>query len=154
MANKKHSLLWIIGLGGAGYLIYDWWKNKQSTPPATTSTTQQMTDTQPTTTIQPPVSQLAPISQSAAVLQTQPVDLSGKPLPTGISQDMYNTVYEWAISTGKPPIKTMANALIPSEYQGMYNLIKNVWPSGSATAEGTAFWNQLRTKYDPLHQWW
>lgn len=75
--------------------------------------------------------------------------------PNGIDPTVYATVLKWAQGVATPPVLAFAAAAVPSEYAGMYDLIANVWtPGKNPDSDQIAFWNALRTKYDPNHQYW
>lgn len=164
MAKKNNNtLLWVALLGGAGFL---WYKSSATT--TTTTATPGVADTaggpedlhpialpvnsapiysSPTQTISVATASVLP----AAVPQTITADV----LPAGISQLVYNTVMTWAYADGRAPIKAMANALVPAEYAGMYDIITNQWGKNQpATAAQRTFWDNLRKKYDPQHLLW
>lgn len=164
MAKKgNNAFLWLAVLGVGGYLLY-----KNST--ATTTTTNPLTTvpgetaggtaedvtpiTTPITAIISPIQTVSPITASAGFAANN-VTIDGGALPSGITQDMYNTVMTWAHADGRAPVIAMADAMIPAEYQGMYDIINNQWGKhATATAAQIKFWDNLRTKYDPTHKVW
>lgn len=169
MAKKSKNNFLLYGLlAVGGYFAYDYWKkNEGASVTATTTTPLLGPATAGSPTESPidttPVNQTAVISPvetistqtAAAIPAGNPVDINGKPLPAGITQQVYNTVYGWAKSDGRIPVMQFAAALIPSEYNGLYDLITNDWnKSGMATPPQVAFWDNLRKKYDPNHVSW
>jgi hypothetical protein len=160
MAKGDDTLLWLLGLGAVGYYLY----SKTATTTTTTTTLIGPTDTTGDG-IATPVTAPAIVNPTntiiTAAVPTTPtvnasaVDLSGVTLPAGISQEVYNKVMSWAHSDGRPPVLTMAAALIPAEYNGMYNIITTQWATGmQATLLQKTFWDDLRAKYDPTHKYW
>ncbi len=151
MEKKKDTMLIVGVLLVGGFIAYEYWKGQQA---ATSNATDTGTGTAilPTTTNTPADSVVTPTPTTGT---NTPVDLNGNPLPAGITQDMYNKVYSWAYADGRAPVIAMANALIPSEYQGMYDIITTQWATGApATTAQVNFWDNLRTKYDPKHKQW
>jgi hypothetical protein len=161
MAQKNHTGL-IIGIAViGGFVAYEWWKGQQA---GGTTTTTNVQDTAGGGTTSLPVSTVAvantPVETisnavQASIPPTGPVDINGNPLPSGITQEVYNKVYSWAHSDGRAPVITMAQAMIPAEYNGMYDIITTQWTTGvAATPAQVKFWNDLRDKYDPQHKQW
>lgn len=161
--RKKNNTTLVVGvLIVGGFIAYEYWKGQQ----ATATTTSLPTDTSgggaailptSTTTASTPAESIITTTAPVPTITTPtgPVDLNGNPLPSGISQNVYNKVYSWAYSDGRAPVIAMAQALIPSEYNGMYDIITTQWTTGAApTTAQRAFWDNLRNKYDPQHKQW
>lgn len=150
MAQKHTGFVWLIALAGGGFIAWQIWGQKLGADNGVTPTPAIDPGQLPTAT-----SQTSNIVSQQAASVMGPVDVNGTPLPVGITQDMYNTVFTWAYGDGRAPVKAMANALIPSEYQGMYNIITTQWQTGArATSAQVKIWDDLRNKYDPSHQQW
>jgi hypothetical protein len=87
--------------------------------------------------------------------QTLPVPTVVPTLPPGIDPTTYAAVQKWAQADNRAPVLTMAAAAVPSEYNGMADIILNYWDAGRPIGQTqTDFWNALRAKYDPTHQIW
>lgn len=169
MAKKKNNtIMWLGLVGVVGYL---WYTNKGATTTTTTTALPSLPANQDTagspTDLHPiadPVNAAAIITSptqtisaaaASALPPTTPQTVSNETLPAGISQLVYNTVYTWAYADGRMPVKAMANALVPAEYAGMYDIITNQWGKNlPATTAQKTFWNNLRAKYDPQHLLW
>jgi len=167
MATRHNNTVFLLlAVGVGGYLLYKNGAFGATTttttpvlPPASHDTAGGAADQTPTsppiTSIISPIQTVSPITATAGLTQTANVTKDGSPLPPGITQDMYNTVMTWAYADGRAPVKAMATALVPTEYAGMYDIIKNQWgKNAQATSAQETFWNNLRTKYDPQHKVW
>jgi len=162
MSKRRNTIEWVIAAAAALGVAYLYHKATDVTPASSTSLTSP-TDTAggevtPTPAILVPTGQIttAAVATSPIVTaSTGGTELNGANLPTGISQAVYNKVMEWAHGDGRPPILTMAAALIPSEYNGMYDIITTQWATGAKpTLAQKTFWDDLRGKYDPTHKYW
>lgn len=133
-------MLLFIGLAGIGGLAYYEWKKKQTAAGTTTVTSSSGTNY---------------ISPSPG-LTTLPATSQGNTLnPSPISADVAGVVQKWGHTDGRPPVQTMLAAMVPTEYNGMYDIITNYWNKGVAVGQTQqVFWNGLRNKYDPQHISW
>jgi hypothetical protein len=142
---KKNTVL-IVGVLGIGSIVaYEWWKKKQ----AGTTTTTTTTDSSGTggNYLMPPTQSTMPATGTGTTQASS----------TGISPTVLQAVQAWANADKRAPVLAMANALNPTEYNGMYDIITNFWNKGVKVEQGTAqqvFWDALRKKYDPNHNVW
>lgn len=151
MAQKKTPWLLYGLLLGGGYVAYRLYENyatgtaapaAAAAPPAGTALT------------------VVPVSTSAnggAVDQVAaPVTIStASTVPAGITSQMYSVVQSWAQTDGRAPVLRFASANVPAEYAGMYDIITNCWDKNvKPNTTQTAFWNALRSKYDPGDAIW
>lgn len=161
MAEQKHSgLLW-LGLLGGGALLW-WYLKKKNEGPGLVPAGQALPAAQPAGQAPNPSQQL-PMANTPQI-QVQPPQLQVMPTaapaapstPNGIDPTVYMTVSNWVIEDGnKPPKVAMQQAAVPAEFAGMYDLITNVWDKGlQPDPEQVFFWDNLRAKYDPTHQYW
>ena len=135
MADKKTLLIvGVIGVGGI--FFYEWWKKKQTAASSTT-------------TASGGNSYISPGNGLTTLPATNPSASSA------ISANVLATVQKWGEADGRAPIKAMLAAMVPVEYNGMYDIIINAWDAGKPpTTAQQLFWDNLRTKYDPTHQVW
>lgn len=143
MAENK-SLLWVL-LGGLGlYAAYRYMKNKGAAPAA----------------MQPALSPAGQVDVSPPSLLTatppQPA-IQQSSAPNGIDPTVYATVYKWSEGDGRPPVLAFAQAAVPAEYNTLYEIMTDFWEKGIKVPYGSPqqqFWDSLRSKYDPNHQYW
>lgn len=154
MAQKKTPWLLYGLLLGGGYVAYRLYENyaagtaapAAAAPPAGTALTVV------------PVSTSAnggAVDQVAAPITVSTATSSAPTVPTGITSQMYSVVQGWAQSDGRAPVLRFAAANVPAEYAGMYDIITNCWDKNvKPNTTQTAFWNALRSKYDPGDAIW
>lgn len=147
MAEKQTPWLTYGLLAGLGYLAYVMWQKSQATPTAA----QPSTTYDPTNGLPPASGVTTPgIVTSPVPSQALPVVNNAPTIPNGIDPTVYATVMKWAQTDGRGPVLAMAAAAVPSEFQGMNNLIVNYWDANvPPTPAEVSFWNALRAKYDP-----
>lgn len=142
--ENDNTLLWLGVLGIGGYLLY---RHMNAQPAATTTVVETPAAIAPATLA--PGSGL-PIAPVSVALQTVLPASSTLAVPVGIDPNVYSVVMGWVQEDGRAPVKLFAQAAIPAEFNGMYDLITNYWNKN--IQPGTAqvnFWNALRGKYDP-----
>lgn len=92
-----------------------------------------------------------PITTQTAI-PAPPPSLSPTPASApGIDPTIYATVMQWVNEDGQPPVLAFGQAAVPSEFNGMYQIIST---NGWGQPQYTDFWNNLRNKYDPQHKYW
>lgn len=140
---KDNDLLWTIAAAAGAVFLYRWWKNREaggiSTP----------------VTANPPSTITTPINIPQSGTMAMPIDQVMVPQvnialasPEGIDANTYSVVQKWAQTDGRAPILAMAAANVPSEYEGMFDIISNYWDTNTPPGPvQTAFWNTLRAKY-------
>jgi hypothetical protein len=153
----KSSTPWLTYLliaGGAygGYVLYQKYKaNTATAPPGALPNTTAAVPNLPA-----PGGQIVDGQVMSPVPSQQlPVSTLAPTTPNGIDPTVYSIVQSWAMTDNRAPVLRMAAAAVPSEYAGMYDLITNYWdkniPPGPAQV---AFWNTLRSSYDPGDAIW
>lgn len=138
--NTKRMLLTLTGITAVyfGYRAYQ--QSQQSAPPLLSPGGTPTTGTLPTAT------QTATATPGPALATVT---------PGGIDPTVYATVMSWVNADGRPPVIAFGAAAVPSEFNGMYDIIINQWqPNLPPTPARTAFWNALRNEYDPNHKYW
>lgn len=147
MAKSHNTLLWIGAAGIGGLLLYKWWQGKSAAAVAPEAANPVSTLSNPTNIPQSGVIAVPTVQQAQPGQMLQ--------LPSGIDPTMYSVVQKWADTDGRPPVLAMAAANVPAEYAGMYDIISNYWDASVPVgATQQTFWDNLRTKYDPNHQYW
>lgn len=144
---KKNTLLIVGVLGIGGVVAYEYWKKKQN-PAAPTSSSGSGNNGS---------GYLVPPTQSSLPATNMPSSPNSPSASGGgIDPTVIHVVQGWASADGRTPVLAMAKAMIPAEYNGMYDVITNYWNKG-VSAGGTpamTFWDNLRNKYDPQHAQW
>lgn len=155
--NKTPWLTYVLLAGGA-YVAYKLYENYSTaaTPASSSTTTAATTTTKVIPALPAPAGQtIADQVLSPVPSQLLPVATITSTLPTGITEAVYSVVQDWATTDGRAPVLTMAAAMVPSEYAGMYDLITNYWDKNIAPGPTqVAFWNALRAKYNPGDAIW
>lgn len=141
MAKTTNNILLFAGLGLGAYLLYRKYASGQSPAPSVPSVNAPQVDP---VTEYPPVSAMS-VSPPVQSGQVSPIDSGGGiVIPNGIDPVVYGTVLNWLQEDADPKMSVMAVNPIPSEFQGLYNIIaNNLW--GNASVE--QFWNTLYAKY-------
>lgn len=142
---KKDTLILLGVLGIGGIVGYEMWKKKQAAAATDTSGGSASGYLLPPTLTTSPATNIPSTPNNAAA--------SSNTIDPGVIA----TVKAWAGADGRTPVVAMANALIPSEYNGMYDIITNFWNKGVKVVTPSTqqiFWDSLRKKYDPTHSQW
>lgn len=142
---KKNTLLIVGVLGIGGVIAYEWWKKNQAAAAPTTNSGTGSDFLLPATQTTSPATGI-PSTPNNSAASTNTID-----------PGVQSTVVAWANADGRTPVLHMAQAMVPLEYAGMYDIITNFWNKGVTVVTPSTqqqFWDDLRKKYDPTHTQW
>jgi len=155
MAENNNSGAWVVGLGMAAFLGWEWWKQKQAAAPAGATTPAPATlntnanATSFSNVAYPSSGTTAPSLNPAnfgITVLTNP-DVAGA-LPAGITQTVYSVVQQWAQAQNTPMAWALFNAQIPSEFATIYDLQTTAFAYNTTPTDAQVIaYNALYNKY-------